>query len=649
MTSKGSKGVLTAINDVGSRPRDIGPYGRGGFPYAARPDRCPLHRGGGNVTVVEPRRAVASRPDVDERSGPRAVALDPAVSDDLAAGTQVKADARQAARALHNAVASSDRTIYQGSQRRRSHAPIVPSDDGAGVEQDVGGIGQAAGRGLRWSLIGAFATRFGGLALGMVLARLLTPEDFGLYAIALGAMYFVMHVNDVGLIAATVQWRGRLEEMAPTATTLALTFSIAIYGLFFVFAPAFAGLAGNPEAAPIVRVLTIVMLVDGVTAVRAGYLLRTFQQRRITTGNMLGLIANAAVAISLAAYGMGAMSFAAGQVTGASVTGAFVLWSAHMPWRFGFDRAVARRLMTFGVPLAMALGLEAILLNADYVIVGRTLGVTALGFYLLAFNISSWAPGVLGTAIRWVSIPSFSRLSEQEGALAPAVHRSVTILVTAVLPIGFLTAVLALPLIELLYGTEWVQSAPVLRFLIVLGLARMLTQLALDILTGAGATRATLWFNLGWAVALVPALIIGTRADGARGAAIAHSLVALFVALPLAFAALRRIGVTLLPIARALVRPLLAAGAAAALCTILRDLFPAVAFAQLAVAGVVGLATYTLLVIPAEQRRQLIAQGRDRVRALRVDREVTAALAGPPAIESGHQPAHLRRNGGTPS
>jgi O-antigen/teichoic acid export membrane protein len=597
------------------------------------------------VTAAQPRQAHGSRL-IEERSGPRWGALDPPDADDLvAAATKVKADARQAARAYHNAVGWSDRSFHVDSQWRSSRVLVVPSDDGATSAQDAGEIGRAAGKGLRWSLISSFATRFGGLALGMVLARLLTPEDFGLYAIALGAMYFVMHVNDVGLIAATVQWRGRIEDMAPTATALALTFSIAIYGLFFVFAPAYAGLAGNPEAAPIVRVLTIVMLVDGVTAVRAGYLLRTFQQRRITTGNLLGLIANAAVAISLAVSGVGAMSFAAAQVTGAAATGAFVLWSAHMPWRFGFDRAVARRLMTFGVPLAMALGLEAILLNADYVIVGRNLGATALGLYLLAFNISSWAPGVLGTAIRWVSVPSFSRLSEQEDALAPAVHRSVTMLVTAVLPIGFLTAVLAVPLIELLYGTEWVSSAPVLRFLIVLGVARMLTQLALDILTGAGATRATLWFNLSWAVALVPALIIGTRADGARGAAIAHALVALIVALPLALVALRRIGVTLLPIARGLVRPLLAAVAGAALCTVVRDVLPATAFVQLAVVGVVGLATYAVLVIPAAQRVQLMARGRDRMRALRARREVTPAFAGPPTIETGHRPAHLRRNG----
>jgi O-antigen/teichoic acid export membrane protein len=193
------------------------------------------------------------------------------------------------------------------------------------------------------------------------------------------------------------------------------------------------------------------------------------------------------------------------------------------------------------------------------------------------------------------------------------VHRSVTMLVTAVLPIGFLTALLALPLIELLYGTAWTSSAPVLRFLIILGIARMLTQLALDILTGAGATRATLWCNMGWAVALVPALIIGTQVDGARGAAIAHAIVALVVALPLAFAALRRIGVNLLPIARGLARPLMAAAVSAALCALTRGLTPGPVFVQLAVVGTIGLVTYAAIAVPAEQRRQLIGHVNARI------------------------------------
>lgn len=549
------------------------------------------------------RRSSKGRLAVEDRPALQIPAVRAGALPETSHAGQVKAEARRAARALHEAIADADdrSSAHSGHQ---AGGTTIELDDGPGSEPDTGSIGRAARKGLLWSVAGTASARLGGLALGMVLARLLTPEDFGLYAIALSAMYFVMHVNDVGLIAATVQWRGRLHEMAPTATTLALAFSVTVYGLFWVLAPAFASLAGSPDAAPVVRLLTMVILVDGVTAVRAGSLLRTFQQHRITIANFLGLLVTAGVAISLAVHGVGALSFAGGQVAGAVVTGGIVLWSAHMPWRFGFDRAIARRLMHFGLPLALALGVEAVLLNVDYVLVGRIAGATALGFYLLAFNISSWAPGVIGTAIRWVSIPSFSRLSEEDGALAPAVHSSIATLVTSVLPIGFLTAALATGLIDLLYGTTWAPSAPVLRFLIVLGVVRMVTQLVLDVLAGAGATRAALWVNLGWVTVLVPALVIGTRVDGIRGTALAHALVATFVALPLALAALRRVGVPVSPIGISLIRPLLGAAAGAAVCAVAANLTIGSDLVQLVAAGSLGLIAYLVVALSSRQRRQ---------------------------------------------
>lgn len=481
---------------------------------------------------------------------------------------------------------------------------INESGSASDVESTPQSIGRAAGRGLRWSLLGSVSTRLGGLVLGIALARLLTPADFGLYAIALSAMAFVMHVNDIGLIAATVQWRGRLEEMAPTATTLALASSVLIYGLFWVAAPSFAGLAGSPEAAPMVRLLTTVILIDGVTAVRAASLLRSFQQDRITMANLYGLLVNAAVAISLALYGAGPFSFAGGQIAGALTTGVFVFWSARLPWQVGFDRAIARSLMRFGLPLAVGLGVEAVLLNIDYIIVGRMLGTVALGFYLLAFNVSGWAPGVIGTAVRWVSVPSFSRLSEDRALLSPGVQRSITLLVAGVLPIGVLTAVLAPSLVVFLYGAQWAPAAPALRFLIVLGVIRMLTMLVIDILTGVGATRMTFWLNLGWMIALVPALLVGTHLDGLRGAAIAHALVAVFVALPLTVMVLRRIGVQLRPIPGMLMRPLLAGVLSAGVCVLVADLTSGSVFLQLAAAGSAGLLTYVVVVVPAGQLRR---------------------------------------------
>ena len=135
-------------------------------------------------------------------------------------------------------------------------------------------IGRKAGRGLTWSLLGTLGTKVGSFALGLVLARLLTPADFGVFAVALAVTAFAMHVNDAGIIAACVQWRGKLEEMAPTGAVIAVLSSVFVYGVIWFSAPAFAALSGAPEATPVVRLLTLIIVVDGITAVRSAALMR---------------------------------------------------------------------------------------------------------------------------------------------------------------------------------------------------------------------------------------------------------------------------------------------------------------------------------------------------------------------------------------
>jgi PST family polysaccharide transporter len=470
----------------------------------------------------------------------------------------------------------------------------------------VGTIGRKAGRGLRWSLIGNLGTKLGSFTIGLILARLLVPADFGVFAVAAAATAFVMHVNDIGVIAAGVQWRGKLEDMAPTGTSIAIAFSTVVYAAFFFGAPAFATLSGTPDAAPVVRLLTLVIIVDGITSCRSAALMRRFEQDRLTKATMIGTVANFVVAVPLAFSGAGAYSFAGGQVAGSILTGILVWRMGALPPRLAFDREIAVRLFKFGIPLAASLGVESVLLNADYVIVGNVLGATALGYYLLAFNVSNWVPGLVGTAVRYVSIPSFSRLAEQEpGALAAGVRRSVPVLVSAILPVAVLMSILAPYMVVFLYGEQWGPSAYVLRFLTVLMVVRMLTSLAFDILTSLGATRATVWLNAGWAVVLIPALWFGTHLDNIRGAAIAHSIVAVLVALPLAVIALHRAGVPLLPVLPALVRPAIGAVLCAAVTLLAVRLIDGGVFLHLFVPGVVGMLVFVLTVVPVEQFRQL--------------------------------------------
>ncbi|GAA2212673.1 lipopolysaccharide biosynthesis protein [Nonomuraea monospora] len=479
---------------------------------------------------------------------------------------------------------------------------------------EVGDIGRKAGRGLRWSLLGNLVMKAGSFVMSLILARLLVPEDFGVFAIALAATQFVIYINDAGVIAATVQWRGRLEEIAPTATVVAILSSFALYALFWVIAPFYARLAGSEDATWVIRILMATNVVYGLTAVRSAALMRRFEQDKLAWANLAGFVVNASVSITLAANAAGAYSFAWGQLAGGVVTGVLVVLLARIRIRLGFERAQAARLLRFGLPLCVSLGIEGLLLNVDSVIVGDVLGPVWLGFYLLAFNISSWVPGLIGTAIRYVALPSFSRLAEEGGqAMREGVRQAVPLLAGMVLPIAVLMGTLAPSVVEFLYGANWLPAAQVLRFLAVVMAVRMLTLLITDILAALGRTKATMWVNLCWAVALIPALLVGARYDGIQGAAVAHAIVAVVVALPLLGVALHRSGVSVGLVGAGLARPLLGAAAAGLVMAGLARVIDG-AFIELCVAGGAGLLLFVLIVVPRAVLKRLVRQGRAHAR-----------------------------------
>ena len=480
----------------------------------------------------------------------------------------------------------------------------VPSDaDG----EHFNHIGRKARRGLTWSLLGNLGMKMGSFTVGLILARLLSPADFGIFAVAFAAMTLALHLNDAGIIAAYVQWRGKLEDMAPTGATIAVLSSLFVYAVFWFGAPAFASLSGVPEAVPVVRLLTLVIVVDGIAAVRSAALLRRFEQDKLIKANVAGMVANAAVALPMGFSGAGAYSMATAQLIGWIVANAIIFKMGDVPFKFGFDKEVAKKLLKFGLPLAISLGIESIVMNADFVIVGHVLGAAALGYYLLAFNVSSWAPGLVGTAVRYVSVPGFSRLAEQGPAsLAAGVRSSVPILVAAILPVAVVMGILAPQIVDIIYGDKWGPSAVALRYLTILMVVRMLTSLASDILTSTGHTRAIVWMTGGWAIALVPALLIGTNIGGIGGTAIAHGIVAVCVALPLAVIALRQAGVSLLPTLPALARPATSAAVAAAVTLGLEELLSGTnSFVQLLVAGGLGTVAYILVLVPLAKLRGL--------------------------------------------
>lgn len=455
-------------------------------------------------------------------------------------------------------------------------------------------LGSAAGRALSWSFASTVLAKLSTIGIGIALARLLGPEEFGTFAVAMVALLAMLSFNELGVSLAIVRWPGDPREIAPTVTTIAVTSSIVIYGVCYLAAPAFATAMGAPQAAGVVRLLALSVIISGVVATPVGMLQRGFRQGRKMIADQVTTWASALTSILCAIGGLGATSLAIGHLTGAMAGAVLFLCFEPAAVRPGFDPARARALLRFGLPLAGSSIVVFAATNVDRLIVGALLGPVPLGLYVLAWNLSSWPATIFSLPVRAVAPALLSRLQHDRSAMRQTLLSSARLLAAVTLPACALLAAAAAPLVRFVYGPVWAPAADVLVWLALLGALRILFELAYDYFVVLANTRVVFTVQVIWLVALVPALWLGVTAGGATGAGAAQFAVGLLVVLPVYLRELNRTGIGPAALGAGMAIPLLgAAGVAVAALfaarTVPGDLL------VLAVSGLAGLATMSLL------------------------------------------------------
>src|SRR5206468_3771090 len=149
--------------------------------------------------------------------------------------------------------------------------------------------------------------------------------------------------------------------------------------------------------------------------------------------------------ITLAIAGFGAMSLAIGRLGGSAIAMVLFIRSSPTPYRIGLDRRYVRPLLSFGLPLAGASVIVFATSFADQLVAGRLLGSTALGFYVLAFNLSSWPVAMFSLPLRNVAPPTFARLQHEPEALRSAFRGLIGLLAAITFPVCLLLAGAAEP------------------------------------------------------------------------------------------------------------------------------------------------------------------------------------------------------------
>jgi PST family polysaccharide transporter len=414
------------------------------------------------------------------------------------------------------------------------------SDDDVVESTDL--LGHSVRRGLKWSFANTAVSRLANFLVGVAVARILVPKDFGVFAVALVVLQLLLSLNDSGVSSAIVSWPGKIEEIAATGATLIMVATGILYAALFLTAPLLADAFNVPQAADILRVLALGVVIDAFFAVPSASITRSFNQHHRAIADGASLVVSSVVLIVLAIGGLGTWALVWGQLVGVLVGGLVILALAPMKLHFGWDRAIAAKLLRFGLPLTGSALFTFVMLNTDYIVIGSVLGSVALGFYYLAFNISSWPVNTLSFTVRRVSMAGFARLQDNAAQMHAGFCTSMRILGAAAFPICALLAVFAPAIVRVVYGDNWLPAAETLRWLAALGAIRIVAELGNDYLVAAQRPHSVFVVQASWVVVLVPALIAGAHLDGIDGVGIGHVLVGLAVGMPVTMWALATTG-----------------------------------------------------------------------------------------------------------
>ena len=386
------------------------------------------------------------------------------------------------------------------------------------------GIGRLAVHGVLWTYLSAVGSKLLIFASTVILARVLLPVEFGQVGFALVVISYLDTVGDLGVSSALIYEREKPEEAANVTFIVSLAMGLLWFAIAFAAAPVIADFFNDPAVVPILRVMAFVFVIKALGNTHDALLRRdlAFKKRVIPDFAMAMLKGLCSVALAFAGWGV--WSLVLGQLLGALA--ATVAFWAIVPWRPSFRATwkTARRMLSYSSKIMSVDVVSAVVYNADYVIVGRILGSTALGFYTLAYR----TPELLISMIVWVigkvTFPVYSKLREERAELRGAFLVTVRYLSLVTLPAGFGLAAIGALFVSALYGDNWAPAAWTLQALAIVLALRSLGSHAGDVYKATGHTNILVALAVLRGALLIPAMIWGAR-YGILGVAVAQLIV----------------------------------------------------------------------------------------------------------------------------
>jgi PST family polysaccharide transporter len=354
----------------------------------------------------------------------------------------------------------------------------------------------------------------------LILARLLFPEDFGLFAIATSATGFLMSVTNVGLIPAMVQAENMEEQKYAAVWTFDVTRSLVVAATTIVFAPFIADIFAEPIAVPIIQALALRPLFESMASIKVTALNRNLSFRPLAYLKIVEAIVNTVLSLLLAAY-VGVWALVFGALGGAlSMVIASYMVAPYRP-HISYDWLAIKPLMNFGgwvlltslISMAGSYGLR--------IVISRELGAEGLGLYFIAMQLAYVPSDFARELVGGVAFPLFARLQKNVTTAIRAFRALLSGLAAILYPICALLIILAPKLTHDILGPNWAGTEDVIRILTLVVMIGIFGEVAVTVFRGFGQIyRITLLEVVQSSVTITFVWILTSR-FGLAGAAMA--------------------------------------------------------------------------------------------------------------------------------
>ncbi|MDX1393809.1 MAG: lipopolysaccharide biosynthesis protein [Gemmatimonadota bacterium] len=400
-------------------------------------------------------------------------------------------------------------------------------------------LGGRAFRAAGWQSALRAATAVLQLAVGIVLARLLPPEDFGLLGLALIITGLAALFSTLGIGPAIIQRPEVSTRHVRVSFTVSVLLGLAISAALFVVAPLSTLIFDNPQLPWILRVVGLRFIVSGF-GTTAGALLRRRLQFKAVFWIGLSTYATgyAATAITLAVLGFGVWSLVIGSLAQAVLESVALVAVTRHSIKPLLSRPEMRELVGVGIGFSLQGILQYAASRGDNFVVGKVLGEGPLGLYTRAYALMDLPHQQAGAVVRQVLFPAFAEIQDQTRRVGRAYLLSVQVTTVVVAPLLAGMFVAAPHLITSVYGPAWVGSVAPLQVLCAFGTLRALFPLGNSVVQALGRVYTVAAVSLVYAVLVIAGALYGVR-YGLSGVAFAVGVALLVTFLAISRAALK--------------------------------------------------------------------------------------------------------------